>query len=1119
MPLTRIKNTAIGDDGVTTRKLDDTSGGFTMPGQQFMKVPVGTTAQRPTSPENGHLRYNTNFERLEQYADGVWQSIDTPPSITSLAYAGSLTGADPAGGETVTLTGSNFQTGALVTVGGTAATSVTVIGSTSITFTTPAKTAGDYDVVVTNANGLSARLTGGISVNGTPSFTTAAGNIGTLNPDVAMSTITIVATEPDGGTLSYSVTTGAVPTGTSMSSAGAITGTPTGPAADTTSTFTVTATDDEGQTNTRQFNLIVLRPVYSLALSNSVRLDSTHNTHLVRDNRLIGSGMAAGGNTFTVACWVKKERDSTKDVTFIGAETGTNARFIVYVNGNNLRFFGRNSSNVTQFDVVANNVIPDSTGWYHVMMVFDTTNSTANDTTRFYVNGVRVAQSNITTNNSASGNGANGTGLQLFYIGRDAGGYSDGYIADYHFIWDVAKTDPFEFIQSYRGVLIPKAYTGSYGTYGFHLDFADSALTSAGLGNDNAGIGDFTVVNFPDANAEAATGSVLTDTPTSNHSTLLDMSYNNATINKGMLRSTVSAARYFAAGNTGVNSGEWYWEMHSTHFASGQGGVAFGMIPVAEMTRASANSGDLHSHGMLGGRIRAGAQPYVYINGGTQNLFGTTSTFSSTDTVGFSMDFDNHEFKIYTTSDGNAVYTLDTSSVTNTYSGYGGGNWPWYLPAGGNETGSQTKTIHWNFGQDNFAISGGIPSGFKAISEANKGEPAVSPLTDANHAGGNFEAKTYTGDGNATQAITGLGFQPDLIVSKKYDAGYNWSVYDSVRGPNKRLNTNTTATQTTEGLDSFDSDGFTLNNTGSLNASGSYVAYCWKAGGAPTAANVATSGAMTANSVSLNGTLQSAYTPSGSPSVYPVKMSINTEAGFSIIEYNTGSNGDTFTIPHGLGKKPQMIWHKGGYNSTAFNWDCYFNWTPSGGNQNGHLGRVKLNSPDGFTNETGDVPWADTAPISDIINMSNSSSSSGDWWGYSKEQIMYVWTAIPGYSDFGFYRGNNESADIYQPFIYTGFRPRIVIIKDVSSGSTDWTVFDTAREDGYNMYQRNMFSQNTAATSIASNTSARVNFMANGFRIVGGNGSFVNTLNDAYVYAAFAEMPGKYSAGIENLNT
>ena len=187
---------------------------------------------------------------------------------------------------------------------------------------------------------------------------------------------------------------------------------------DTTTNFTITATDDEGQTNSRAFNLIVLGPVYNLALSNAVRLDSTHNNYLVRDNELIGSGMAQGGDTFTIACWVKKEKDTTKkDIVLSGTPTGTNARFLVCVNGVNLRFYGRNSSSQVEFDVTANNIITDSTAWYHVMMVADFTNSTVNDTTRFYVNGVRVSQSQITTTNVIfSGNGANGTGLQLFEI-------------------------------------------------------------------------------------------------------------------------------------------------------------------------------------------------------------------------------------------------------------------------------------------------------------------------------------------------------------------------------------------------------------------------------------------------------------------------------------------------------------------------------------------------------------------------------------------------------------------------------------------------------------------------------------------------------------------------------
>ena len=216
---------------------------------------------------------------LEQYNlnTNAWASIDSPPLISSLAYSGSATAADPAGGETITVTGSNFQSGASVTIGGTTASSVTVVSTTSITFTTPTKTAGDYDVVVTNANGLTATLSNGISYNGVPAFTTAAGNLGELVNNEAMSTITIVVAEPDGGTRdSINNLWCILPTGLSMSTGGAITGTPNVSITDsTTYNFTVTGTDDENQTNARAFNLIVLREIYNLQIPNSLRFDGT----------------------------------------------------------------------------------------------------------------------------------------------------------------------------------------------------------------------------------------------------------------------------------------------------------------------------------------------------------------------------------------------------------------------------------------------------------------------------------------------------------------------------------------------------------------------------------------------------------------------------------------------------------------------------------------------------------------------------------------------------------------------------------------------------------------------------------------------------------------------------
>ena len=106
-----------------------------------------------------------------------------------------------------------------------------------------------------------------------PAFTTAGGNVGSVFEDEVMSTITIVAAEPDSGTVAFSVTSGALPTGVSMSSAGAITGTPNvNQSVDTTYNFTVTATDDENQTTDRQFNLIVVRPVYIKTIDQAIKL-------------------------------------------------------------------------------------------------------------------------------------------------------------------------------------------------------------------------------------------------------------------------------------------------------------------------------------------------------------------------------------------------------------------------------------------------------------------------------------------------------------------------------------------------------------------------------------------------------------------------------------------------------------------------------------------------------------------------------------------------------------------------------------------------------------------------------------------------------------------------------
>jgi hypothetical protein len=214
---------------------------------------------------SGVIGNGVNGYVLQSSGDGnmEWVASITPPAITSLSYPGSATAADPVGGQTITINGSDFAPLASVSIGGTQASVVTFISATQITFEAPAKAAGDYNVVVTNVDGGNATSVDGMSYNGVPSWTTAAGNLGSFSAGSTIPTITLVATEPDSGTISYSVTTGALPTGLTLTSADIDGNVPT-PAGETTYNFSVTASDDENQSTERAFNIVVYLQVTNI---------------------------------------------------------------------------------------------------------------------------------------------------------------------------------------------------------------------------------------------------------------------------------------------------------------------------------------------------------------------------------------------------------------------------------------------------------------------------------------------------------------------------------------------------------------------------------------------------------------------------------------------------------------------------------------------------------------------------------------------------------------------------------------------------------------------------------------------------------------------------------------
>jgi hypothetical protein len=177
------------------------------------------------------------------------------PKVSAIAYPGNDTAADIAGGQTITITGTGFSAGASVLLGTTPSTVVTVVSSTSITFTSPVLSAGNYALYVINSDGGTAIYIPGIAYSGTPTWSTSSGNIASVYETNSISS-TVAATGD--ATISYSLNSGTLPTGSTLnSSTGLISGTAPASAGVTTYSFSIRATDGQNQDTDRSFTITV----------------------------------------------------------------------------------------------------------------------------------------------------------------------------------------------------------------------------------------------------------------------------------------------------------------------------------------------------------------------------------------------------------------------------------------------------------------------------------------------------------------------------------------------------------------------------------------------------------------------------------------------------------------------------------------------------------------------------------------------------------------------------------------------------------------------------------------------------------------------------------------------
>jgi len=674
---------------------------------------------------------------------------------------------------------------------------------------------------------------------------------------------------------------------------------------------------------------------YSYNINQSLRFEDGENPYLTK------TFSSSGGTVWTFSCWVKLGTTATSRALLHGYSDGSNFAQLVLDSNAEVAMYSA-IGGTTKILAHTQAVQRDHSAWYHIVAKFNATSGA--EEFKVYVNGENQTldiTTALTAHQSKIGNS------NANYIGNNFNQSLDfdGYMAEVNFI-DGTALDADSFGETKAGIWIPKKYSGSYGTNGFYLDFANSSA----IGNDASGNSNDFTVSGPDAN------DVMPDSPTNNFATFNVLSGPNFYGTAGPyshgnlhMRADNTVSSFLGADSTiGVSSGKWYWEIRA-----GSNGSSF--YPGIGIRSPSGGGSIVHYR----------TQTQAYINGNPSGQ--TLSTYTGGDIIGVALDLDSstNTLQFYK----NNVANGTTFSLTS------GHEW---LSITGNRYHSSTSA---NFGADssffsiltrqNNADDNGIgdfvyspPSGFLALCTANLPNPGIDPAQNKDSED-YFNTLLYTG--NATiRSITGVGFQPDFVWIKQRDTSTrSHRLNDSVRGGNKQLYSdlnNAEGTATTE-LTSFDSDGFSLGTANGVNANtAGYVSWNWLAGGSAV---------------------------SNSEGDITSSVSANTEAGFSIVSY-TG-DGSTSTVGHGLSNAPEFLIFK--------NRDDTDDWAVSTTVIDGSNDLLYLN----LTSAKADITV--TTPTSSVFTVNNSPV----WNESGEDYIAYCFHSVDGYCDIGSYTGNGSS--------------------------------------------------------------------------------------------------------------
>ena len=456
------------------------------------------------------------------------------------------------------------------------------------------------------------------------------------------------------------------------------------------------------------FLVLGANSVSGYTIKNSLRFNSGSSDYLSRT-------LSTNGNkrTFTLSCWLKRSSLSAEQRILMAYTGGGAQEWLPQISSANKIKLSGDTGLGYNFDLDSDALFRDVSAWYHIVVAVDTTQATSSNRIILYVNGTQQTLTGSYPSQNFDFVYMNTSGSTLLIGGRTSpsGLYLNGYLSEMFFIDGQALTpSSFGETDTLSGIWIPKAYTGTYGTNGFYLKFANSAS----LGTDSSGNGNnFTVNNLTSVDQS-------TDTPTNNFATLNPLLYSTSiSYTEGNLKFTnTSSGQRMVASSIAPTTGKWYAECRVTSLG--------GTYPQVGVLDTSIYTMDTYVGALARGYGYA-SHGQVYNNAGA--LTTGLATYTTNDIIGVALDLDNNY--VYFSKNGTFI-----NSGVPTSGSSGTGGWAitdgYDYSFGSSSLDSGTDPVFdWNFGSPFYTansytdgagygnFSYAVPSGYYALCTKN----------------------------------------------------------------------------------------------------------------------------------------------------------------------------------------------------------------------------------------------------------------------------------------------------------------------------------------------------------------------------------------------------------------